>query len=392
MNESIPHAYREQSAFDRLLLLIATLVQCPGVGRPDAADNSRSITESSDSFESIRVQMQAIAKTYGIDLPNYSAHTLRKDLKTLRQYGILDHRMYRWGYYLGTGALNREELQAALQALIAQAKSQGNPNVRRIVETLEQRLRGLNLELHGQLFYPVRTQLDRAIVYADPDEMMHQGKYRQTLFHQITAVEAAIASGQAIEILCQSNPYAKNATGYIKVHPLQLIYAEIAWYLLYEVYEQPFLVIRRVDRLSDYCQPIAGSNRSLLMQKESLEAAHKLLTNGWGLFLGEPHEQRQERAGKLELIDVWVRFFPPVTDFILEGDRRHPTQKVKRHAHGKEVYVDYQVQLPRRSLNEFCYWVHRFMNHAQFVAPQFLVDQHHQAALNLVQRYSENLP
>jgi len=32
----------------------------------------------------------------------------------LRRYGILDRQMYRWGYYLGTGALRRDELQVAL--------------------------------------------------------------------------------------------------------------------------------------------------------------------------------------------------------------------------------------------------------------------------------------
>jgi len=42
--------------------------------------------------------------------------TLRKDLETLRRYGILDRQMYRWGYYLGTGALRRDELQVAFNA------------------------------------------------------------------------------------------------------------------------------------------------------------------------------------------------------------------------------------------------------------------------------------
>ena len=385
----VPHAYGEQSAFERLLLLIATLVQYPGIGSTEsiATSSGTSADTTHDAFENIQVQMQTIAKACDIDLPNYSVHTLRKDLKTLRQYGILDRRMYRWGYYLGTGAMSRDELQTVLQSLSSHAKSQGNPNVRRIFETLEQRLRGLNLELEGQLFYPVRTQLDRSIVYADPDEMMKKGQYRRTLFHQLTAVETAIAQGQVVELYRQRDPYNTISTGHVQVYPLQLIYADIAWYLLYEHQGTHHLVLNRVDRLSDYLKVIDATGRGIAAQQQSLQIAHKLLDNGWGLFLGNPEEQVQERSGQLELIDVWVKFFPPVMDFILEGDRRHFRQEVRKRSKGGEIYVDYQIKLPKRSLNEFCYWVHRFMNHAQIMAPPFLAEQHRQAAIDLVQRY-----
>ena len=385
----VPHAYGEQSAFERLLLLIATLVQYPGIGSTEsiATSSGTSADTTHDAFENIQVQMQTIAKACDIDLPNYSVHTLRKDLKTLRQYGILDRRMYRWGYYLGTGAMSRDELQTVLQSLSSHAKSQGNPNVRRIFETLEQRLRGLNLELEGQLFYPVRTQLDRSIVYADPDEMMKKGQYRRTLFHQLTAVETAIAQGQVVELYRQRDPYSTISTGHVQVYPLQLIYADIAWYLLYEHQGTHHLVLNRVDRLSDYLKVIDATGRGIAAQQQSLQIAHKLLDNGWGLFLGNPEEQVQERSGQLELIDVWVKFFPPVMDFILEGDRRHFRQEVRKRSKGGEIYVDYQIKLPKRSLNEFCYWVHRFMNHAQIMAPPFLAEQHRQAAIDLVQRY-----
>jgi len=385
----VPHAYGEQSAFERLLLLIATLVQYPGIGSTEsiATSSGTSADTTHDAFENIQVQMQTIAKACDIDLPNYSVHTLRKDLKTLRQYGILDRRMYRWGYYLGTGAMSRDELQTVLQSLSSHAKSQGNPNVRRIFETLEQRLRGLNLELEGQLFYPVRTQLDRSIVYADPDEMMKKGQYRRTLFHQLTAVETAIAQGQVVELYRQRDPYSTISTGHVQVYPLQLIYADIAWYLLYEHQGTHHLVLNRVDRLSDYLKVIDATGRGIAAQQQSLQIAHKLLDNGWGLFLGDPEEQVQERSGQLELIDVWVKFFPPVMDFILEGDRRHFRQEVRKRSKGGEIYVDYQIKLPKRSLNEFCYWVHRFMNHAQIMAPPFLAEQHRQAAIDLVQRY-----
>jgi hypothetical protein len=39
-------------------------------------------------------------------------------------------------------------------------------------EKLTKLLRGLDLELKGQLFYPVREHLNPAIIYTDPVEML----------------------------------------------------------------------------------------------------------------------------------------------------------------------------------------------------------------------------
>jgi hypothetical protein len=60
----------------------------------------------------------------------------------------------------------------AFQAIASQAKYQGNPQARKICEKLTKLLRGLDLELKDQLFYPVREHLNRAIIYTDPVEML----------------------------------------------------------------------------------------------------------------------------------------------------------------------------------------------------------------------------
>ncbi|BAY24426.1 hypothetical protein NIES2100_42210 [Calothrix sp. NIES-2100] len=54
---------------------------------------------------------------------------------------------------------------------------------------------------------------------------------------------------------------------------------------------------------------------------------------------------------------------------------------------GKPAYVDYIVKLPKRSLEEFCRWVYRFMDNAQFIYPQYLAEQHQKMASALIARY-----
>jgi predicted DNA-binding transcriptional regulator YafY len=383
------HPYSDRPAFERLLLLIATFVQYPGVGSPDPLHSTHE--KQHQALIDVQAKLLDVAQTYNIDLPSYSLGTLRKDLETLRKYGILDRRMYRWGYYLGTGAFTHDELRTVFQSLKAQAHSQGHPHIRALYQSLERRLRGLNLDSQGQFFYPVRTQLNRAIVHTDPEEMMSQGENRHTLFHHLNSLEDAILQGQAIELYRFKNPYKTNPIGTLRIFPLQLVYSDIAWYLLYEYCDTQHLEIERVDRFNDSLTPLPMSPRGAIAQTESLNIAHQLLSNGWGLYLGQPDEQRLERAGQQELITVKVRFFPAVMNFILEGEKRHNTQKLRLGAktpQGNVPYLDYTVALPPRSINEFSRWVCRFMDQAQFISPPELLENHQQAAKRLIQRYS----
>ncbi len=43
---------------------------------------------------------------------------------------------------------------------------------------------------------------------------------------------------------------------------------------------------------------------------------------------GHVKEQRLKLAGELQFTPVTVRFYHPVATFILEGDKRHPTQAI----------------------------------------------------------------
>jgi hypothetical protein len=395
------HPYIERLAFERLMVLIATLLKYPGIGSPEFLSDIQNNQHhdatipggGAQSIAQVQTYVQQLATQWGIELPiGYPAiPTLRKDLETLRRYGILERRMYRWGYYLGTGALSLEELKVAFNALASQAEFQGDPQVRRIHQILSKRLRGLDMELKGEFFYPVRQHLNRAIVYTDPEEMAVQGKNRDNLFHQLPLVEKAISQGQVIEISRGSDFYGYSRVGPMQVVPLQLIYQDIAWYLIYE-YTHGHLAIGRLNRFKNYCKVLSETGRGLEAQRSSLAKAYQLLENGWGLNLGEPQDQKQELQGKLELIKVKVRFFPPVAAFIVEGERRHPKQKITLgpvdETTGKPDYIDYAVALPPRSLDEFSLWVHRYTDKALVLAPPQLVAKHRQTAQALVSRYS----
>ncbi|MFN5747410.1 MAG: WYL domain-containing protein, partial [Pseudanabaena sp.] len=225
------HPHSDRQAFERLLLLIATFIHHPGIGCPDRiGNNSQSAHES---LEAVQAKVYEVAQQYNISLTKYSIPTLRKDLVTLRKYGLLEKRIYRWGYFLGTGVMSFKDLQVALNALNSMAKYQRSPQAIRIYQELEQKLRGKQILESADYLYPVRSQIDRAIIYTDLDEMLDIKKNRYNLYHCLEQVESAIAIGQAITIYRYTDPYSQKI-GYLQVFPLQLIYHDIAWYLLYE--------------------------------------------------------------------------------------------------------------------------------------------------------------
>jgi len=146
-----------------------------------------------------------------------------------------------------------------------------------------------------------------------------------------------------------------------------------------------------VNRFTDYCEIIDSEGRGLAVQEHHLKISQKLLKNGWGLFLGKPEQHQAQLQGQLKLEKVKVRLFEKVVGFILEGDRRHPRQKIKegpRDSFGNVLYVDYKIDLPDRSENEFSLWVNRYMDSAQVLWPPSLVEKHRQAARDLIDRYS----
>lgn len=379
------HNYSDKQAFERLLIAIATLIKYPGIGCKQEGEE-----EAHQGLQEVREKMREVATTCGLSWnESYPAlSTVSKDFQTLKQYGILDRRMYRWGYYLGTGGLDLKELSYALDALTSQAKYQADPLTKQIVKRVTQRLKGLNLERDGHLLYPVRQQIDTSIVYTDPEEMIDRQVYRGTLFEQLEMLETAILSGKTIEINRIRDPFGKNLGKYLVI-PLQIIYSNIAWYLIGEIPGSGHLFTTRLDRHSDYFQSVDVASRALEEQQESLNKAHQLFHSGWGLNLGSPEEQQAELNKCLEFTEITVRFWGSIIPFIKEGEKRHPNQKIingKRDDAGKPIYIDYHITLPPRSVSEFMFWVYRFMDSAQVISPPGLVQTQREKAQAILDR------
>ncbi len=386
------HRYSDQQAFERLILLIATILEYPGVGREELEENQG----SGEALIGVQKRLREVATRCGVLFPdNYpSTSTLREDLKTLRRYGLLQHRMYRWGYYLAYAALDQQQLRLALQAIASQADYLRDWQAKQTYQILEKRLRGLDSDLGGTLLYPVRQQLNRVIVLTNPEEMEAQGQREETLYHQLDSVEQAILEGEAIELSRRYDAYHQGRVGMEKLWPLQLVFYNRAWYLIYEDCKKRHLATGRIDRFGNYCRVRPGFKRSLSQQRQRLVDAHKLLTNGWGLYLGDPAQQKEELCGRLKLTVIRVRFFSKVTKIILEGSQRHPKQEVilgEKDEQGNLLFVDYQVKLPPRSHSEFIHWINTYMDQVQIISPQGLAQQHLEAAKQLVKRYGFEL-
>ncbi|MDX2273557.1 MAG: WYL domain-containing protein [Cyanobacteriota bacterium] len=381
-----PHpsqTYAHPQSFDRLLCLIGSLAQHPGVGHLNPDRPGRSTGHQPRLLELLHY-LQAFAAQHQIPLSPCSPHTLHKDLQTLRHYGILTDQMYRWGYYLGPGAMTEVEFNTALSALHSQAAHQRDPQAQEVFNSITQRRWGKSQS--SKSFYPVRAQINRSITPTNPTQNSRKGSATRTLYGSLETLETAILKGEALQIRRTSDPYQQGQKGSKAIWPLQLIHYDIAWYLAYEQCDTQHLVIGRLDRFDDHCQILSTPRRSRTQQALRLRQVHDLLENGWGLFLGNPEAQHQELRGQLPFTEITVRFYGNIGAFIREGGFRHPSQKILTSSRQTQ-YLDYQVKLPPRSHEEFLRWVNRFMGNVQILSPESLAEQHAHRAEEQLQRY-----
>jgi len=106
--------------------------------------------------------------------------------------------------------------------------------------------------------------------------MMALGE-KDNLFHKWDVILEAISKVRRLKFHAAAT-HRQGYIGLLQVWPLQLIYHDIAWYLIYEYY-LAFTAVGRVNRF--YCKILLWS-----AQHTSLQNAHKLIEMA-GVFIWE---------------------------------------------------------------------------------------------------------
>jgi predicted kinase len=269
-------------------------------------------------------------------LPGETA-TLRKDLeKLLSPYGFRSRNdNVRHGYCLGTALLSTPRLQELHNVVRQAAGRLADPSALDLLEELEQRLRWAGIDLEPGT--PVRsyarhTVVDSALVRRDALAAPRQAE----------RIEAAIVEHRRVLLHRYDGmgSFADSPEGELRVWPLQLIFHNVGWYLLFEEdhvgQEAGLLRSERLDRLALRGGGSRGDlRRSDQVHQAALQRLERLLHLSGGIYFGEDLEQQrilssgsaQRRQGAL----VTLRFCcaPWAFAFIREGLQRYPIEHTR---------------------------------------------------------------
>ena len=226
----------------------------------------------------------------GAYLPGEAA-TLRKDLeKLLTPYGFrVRNDNVRHGYALGTALLSAPRLRE-IHGVVSQAAARlGDPSAQDLLTELEQRLRWGGISPDASA--PVRTYanhsvVDAALVHPDSLAADRHG------YKQAEAIETAILEHRRVvlERFSSVASFPGSPSGELRVWPLQLIFHNIGWYLLFEedavAQSQGLIRTERLDRLA-LRRSESRNRRSDDEHREAVERAGRLLHLSGGIYCGD---------------------------------------------------------------------------------------------------------
>ena len=270
----------------------------------------------------------------GAYLPGETA-TLRKDLeKILTPYGFR-HRNdnVRHGYCLGTAVLSPARLRELHNLVRQTAGCLADPSAQDLLAELDERLGWAGIsadDLPPVRSYARHTVVDTALVRRDSLAAPHRAE----------AIETAIVEHR--RVLLQRYPgvgsFADNPEGELRVWPLQLIFHNVGWYLLFEEdhigQEQGLIRSERLDRLA-----LPAGHGDLRRSPEEHGAAitrlERLLHHSGGIYFGSdlaqqlaiasPSAQRRGQA----LVTLRFCCAPWAFAFIREGLQRYPIEHTR---------------------------------------------------------------
>ena len=303
--------------FQRVFTLLRHLLQQPFDRAPGTA-----------LPEHLIAQMQAIPGAY---LPGETA-TLRKDLeKLLTPYGFRRRNdNVRHGYSLGTALLSAHRLRE-IHGVVSQAAGRlADPSAQDLLSELEQRLSWGGIALDGAP--PVRAFANRSIVSSAlvrPDSLAAE--------RQAEALETAIVERRRIELerYVSVASFADSPSGAFRVWPLQLLFHNIGWYLVFEedAVGTGVGLIRseRLDRLalrrSERC-----NRRTDDAHSQALRRLELLLHHSGGIYFGNDLQAQlrlaspNARQRNRQLVTLRFCCQGWAFAFIREGLQRYPIE------------------------------------------------------------------
>jgi len=261
--------------------------------------------------------------------------TLRKDLeKILTPYGFR-HRNdnVRHGYCLGTAVLSPPRLRELHNVVRQTAGRLADPSAQDLLAELDERLGWAGISANGVA--PVRSYarhsvVDTALVRRDSLAAPRRAE----------TIEAAIVEHR--RVLLQRYPgvgsFADSPEGELRVWPLQLIFHNVGWYLLFEEdqvgHEQGLIRSERLDRLAS--PPSHGDlRRNPEVHAGALIRLERLLHHSAGIYFGSDLEQQlaiaspsaQRRSQALTTLRFCCA--PWAFAFIREGLQRYPIEHTR---------------------------------------------------------------
>jgi predicted kinase len=273
----------------------------------------------------------ATAAIPGGYLPGEMA-TLRKDLeKILTPYGFRNRNdNVRHGYCLGTALFSAPRLRELHQVVRQAAGRLADPSAQDLLAELDERLGWAGISADG--LPPVRSYARHAVVDADLVRRDSLAAPRRA-----EAIEVAIVEHRRVLLRrfadVGTNPDSPD--GELRVWPLQLIFHNVGWYLLFEEDEigqaQGLIRSERLDRLA-LASSRGDLRRGAVEHQASLQRLERLLHHSGGIFFGGDLEQQQQlsspSAQRRAQALVTLRFCctPWAFAFIREGLQRYPIE------------------------------------------------------------------
>jgi len=261
--------------------------------------------------------------------------TLRKDLeKILTPYGFRNRNdNVRHGYCLGTAVLPAARLQELHNVLRQSAGRLADPSAQNLLAELDERLDWAGISANGVA--PVRSYARHTVV---DTKLVRRDSLAAP--RRADAIEAAIVEHR--RVLLERYPgvgcFADSPAGELRVWPLQLIFHNVGWYLLYEEdqvgHEHGLIRSERLDRLALRSSD-GGLRRICEEHAAALTRLERLLHHSGGIYFGSDLEQQlaiaspsaQRRSQAL----ITLRFCcaPWAFAFISEGLQRYPIEHTR---------------------------------------------------------------